>query len=159
ANTDPDTGEPDDTGGPAADVPAYAGTAVAAAAAAAGATEALTSTAREATRTRTEVARRHEELITFVRDDAYDKLRAPVRSLIINSSQARVAGSATEWSEQLMARRVSLQQDLDSVDKHRATIVDRLSALVDRALKTLRLAARLSKLPDTLGDWSGREFL
>lgn len=164
ASTDPDaTGtSPDDRAGRdglAVGVTAYGGTATAAAAAATGATGALTRTAREAGRARAEVACRHEELVTFVRDDAYDKLRAPVRSLMINSSQARVSGSAIEWSEQLMARRVSLQQDLDSVDKHRATIVERLSALVDRALKTLRLAARLSKLPNTLGDWSGREFL
>jgi hypothetical protein len=138
---------------------AYAGTSAAAAAASTSATDALTTTSKEAARAHTEVARRHDELVTFVRDDTYEKLRAQIRSLILNSSQARVAGSAAEWSVQLMARRVSLQQDLDSVDKHRATIVERMSALVDRALKTLRLAARLSRLPDTLGDWSGREFL
>jgi hypothetical protein len=58
----------------------------------------------------------------------------------------------------LLARRTSLQTDLDAATRHRATTVERLATLVDQALRTVRNAARLSTLPAILGNW-GSEFL
>jgi hypothetical protein len=53
----------------------------------------------------------------------------------------------------------TLEDDLGQVNRHRATIIARLRGMVQAALGTLRLAQRLSKLPDGLGEWSGEEFL
>lgn len=50
-------------------------------------------------------------------------------------------------------------QRLENANRHRKTIVDRLSALVDQALKTLRRATKLSRLPEDLAEWGGRPFL
>ena len=49
--------------------------------------------------------------------------------------------------------------DLNQVERHRGNLVIRLQGLVDQALRTLTRAQRMSKLPRSLGDWSGEEFL
>ena len=103
--------------------------------------------------------RAYTELADFARQDRYTKMGSAVRTALLDSPARTVAAQAQTWSGQLLARRTSLQTDLDAVTRHRATIVERLATLVDHALRTVRTAARLSRLPATLGDWSGKEFL
>jgi hypothetical protein len=54
---------------------------------------------------------------------------------------------------------VSIDAELAEVHKHREGLVERLSTLVEQRLKLLRLAQRMSIVPDGLGDWSGKPFL
>jgi hypothetical protein len=99
----------------------------------------------------------HTELITFARQQSYERMSSLFRTALLNSTADIVAARAAEWSQQLDARRVSLETDLGNSGRHRAAIIDRLAALVDQALKTLRRAAHLSRLPEDLPDWAGRE--
>jgi hypothetical protein len=101
----------------------------------------------------------YAELAEFARQDQYNKMRSAARTALLDSPAQTVAAQAHTWAGQLLARRTSLQTDLDSVTRHRAAIVERLATLVDQALRTVRTAARLSRLPATLGDWAGKEFL
>jgi hypothetical protein len=101
----------------------------------------------------------YTELAEFARQDQYNKMRSAARTALLDSPAQTVAAQAHTWAGQLLARRTSLQTDLDAVTRHRATIVERLATLVDQALRTVRTAARLSRLPATLGDWAGKEFL
>ena len=103
--------------------------------------------------------RAYAELAEFARQDRYGKMGSAVRTALLDSPARTVAAQAHTWAGQLLARRTSLQTDLDAVTRHRAAIVERLATLVDQALRTLRTAARLSRLPTTLGDWAGKEFL
>ncbi|HEV8279934.1 MAG TPA: hypothetical protein VGQ26_30180 [Streptosporangiaceae bacterium] len=103
--------------------------------------------------------RTYAELAEFARQDRYGKMGSAVRTALLDSPARTVAAQAHTWAGQLLARRTSLQTDLDAVTRHRATIVERLATLVDQALRTVRTAARLSRLPATLGDWTGKEFL
>src|SRR5262249_17986480 len=66
---------------------------------------------------------------------------------------------ATEWEQALRPRLTSLDNDLSNIGRHRAGIVARLQGMVNTALRTLRLAQRLSRLPEGLSDWSGQEVL
>lgn len=101
----------------------------------------------------------YTELAEFARQDQYSKMGSAARTALLDSPAQTVAAQAHTWAGQLLARRTSLQTDLDAVTRHRATIVERLATLVDQALRTVRTAARLSRLPATLGDWAGKEFL
>jgi len=100
----------------------------------------------------------YAELAEFARQDRYSKMGSAARTALLDSPVQTVAAQAHTWAGQLLARRTSLQTDLDAVTRHRATIVERLATLVDQALRTVRTAARLSRLPATLGDRAGKEF-
>jgi hypothetical protein len=68
-------------------------------------------------------------------------------------------GLAAEWEQALRPRLRSLDDDLATIGRHRSGIVTRLQGMVGEALRTLRLAQRLSELPEGLSDWSGQQFL
>lgn len=89
----------------------------------------------------------------------FKDLLLPVQSQIRVSGWQATAARAGEWAEALHPRLLSLDEDLEQTEVHRRLIVDNLRGLVSNALNTLRRAQRVSRLPDTLGDWSGEEFL
>jgi hypothetical protein len=66
---------------------------------------------------------------------------------------------AGEWELALRPRLRSLDDDLANIGRYRSGIVTRLQGMVGEALRTLRLAGRLSQLPEGLSDWSGQQFL
>jgi hypothetical protein len=66
---------------------------------------------------------------------------------------------AAEWELALRPRLRSLDDDLANIGRYRSGIVTRLQGMVGEALRTLRLAGRLSQLPEGLSDWSGQQFL
>jgi hypothetical protein len=101
----------------------------------------------------------HVELIEFARQPRYEPMINQIRTALLNSSLDTIAAQAQNWAGQLDARRASLETDIADVSRHRNTIVERLATLVDQALRTLRTASKFSKLPDSLGDWAGEEFL
>lgn len=95
----------------------------------------------------------------FAGQPEFEMMANVARRALIGLERDSVAARAEEFATQLQQRLATLDTDLESATRHRKLIVDRLSALVDGALKTLRIAARLSKLPPGLGDWEGKEFL
>ncbi|HKR50386.1 MAG TPA: hypothetical protein VJT72_12575, partial [Pseudonocardiaceae bacterium] len=89
----------------------------------------------------------------------FDTVTSPVRRHILGVSRAEMPRLAGEWAQALQPRLRSLDDDLGNIGRHRAGIVARLHGMVIAALRTLRLAQRLSRLPEGLSDWSGQEFV
>lgn len=143
----------------AAAEPPFAGSSADAKAATQQALRQLKDTAAAEDDAQREETRAYTELAEFTRQERYGKMGSAVRTALLDSPARTVAAQAQTWAGQLLARRTSLQTDLDAATRHRATIVERLATLVDQALRTVRAAARLSRLPATLGDWAGKEFL
>ncbi|MEV7122835.1 hypothetical protein [Kitasatospora griseola] len=114
--------------------------------------EALTSAARRE-RTLT------ERLVQHAVDERFATLRLPNRSIIVATDPADLPAHAGHWSGLLQQRLRSLETDLDSIDRHRNAIVSQLRQQVEEAIRVVRRAEALSKLPDGLDQWSGRYFL
>ncbi|UJW29007.1 hypothetical protein L3Q67_27660 [Saccharothrix sp. AJ9571] len=100
-----------------------------------------------------------DALAQYATEKRFEKLGTPVRQQVISVKRDSLPGHAAEWAEALRPRLRTLTDDLAQIDRHRSGIVARLQGMVDGALRTLRSAQRVSRLPDGLGDWSGQEFL
>ncbi|TCP46237.1 hypothetical protein EV191_11434 [Tamaricihabitans halophyticus] len=100
-----------------------------------------------------------DALAQYATDKRFEKLTSPVRQQVISVRRDELPGHATEWIAALRPRLRTLTDDLEQIDRHRTGIITRLQGMVDGALRTLRSAQRLSRLPDGLGEWSGQEFL
>jgi hypothetical protein len=81
------------------------------------------------------------------------------QTALVEEAAATLAPRAAELARGLDAIRVSIDAELAEVHKHRDGLVERLSTLVEQRLKLLKLAQRMSIVPDGLGDWSGKPFL
>ena len=99
------------------------------------------------------------DLVSFANQARFDAMTNSVRRSIMESGPSSVAERARDWASLCTGRLASLTTDIETANRHRKNIVERLTALVDQALRTLRRAAKLSRLPDSLGDWAGKEFL
>jgi chromosome segregation ATPase len=100
-----------------------------------------------------------DALAQYATDKRFEKLSSPVRQQIISVRRDSLPASAAEWAAALKPRLRTLTDDLAQIDRHRSGIVARLQGMVEGALRMLRSAQRLSRLPEGLGDWSGQEFL
>jgi hypothetical protein len=100
-----------------------------------------------------------DTLAQYATDKRFEKLSSPVRQQIISVRRDSLPASAAEWATALRPRLRTLTDDLAQIDRHRSGIVARLQGMVEGALRMLRSAQRLSRLPEGLGDWSGQEFL
>ncbi|GAA1976275.1 hypothetical protein [Amycolatopsis minnesotensis] len=100
-----------------------------------------------------------DALAQYATEKQFEKLSSPVRQQIISVRRDSLPGNAAEWTTALRPRLRTLTDDLAQIDRHRSGIVARLQGMVDGALRLLRSAQRLSRLPEGLGDWSGQEFL
>lgn len=100
-----------------------------------------------------------DQLAQYATDKRFEKLSTPVRQQVISVRRDQLPAHAGEWAEALRPRLRTLTDDLAQIDRHRGGIITRLQGMVDGALRTLRAAQRVSRLPDGLGDWSGQEFL
>ncbi|MET7423589.1 hypothetical protein [Dactylosporangium sp. NPDC005555] len=119
----------------------------------------LRNTMAEERESHAEVTRLVDATVRFANDQKYEAMTNLARRALVNLEREQLAARAGEFATQLEQRLATLTTDLDSAGRHRKMIVDRLAALVDGALKTLRTASRLSRLPAGLGDWEGKEFL
>ncbi|TQM36453.1 hypothetical protein [Pseudonocardia cypriaca] len=95
----------------------------------------------------------------FAQETRFSSVASPVRSHLLGVARADMPGLAAEWEQALRPRLRSLDDDLATIGRHRSGIVTRLQGMVGEALRTLRLAQRLSELPEGLSDWSGQQFL
>lgn len=123
------------------------------------ATEAVVTATKRADATAARFDTAVTELRSFVGRTEYDQLTNVTRRAMLDTPVAMLGTRAREWAEAMEARQVSLTTDLEKASAHRANITRRMASLVTDALTTLRNAQRLSRLPDTLGDWSGKDFL
>ena len=106
-----------------------------------------------------QVRRAADEVAHHAQDARFGTIGSLVRRHILGVSRAEMPALAGEWAAALRPRLRSLRDDLGNIGRHRSGIVTRLSGMVGEALRTLRLAQRLSQLPEGLSDWSGQQFL
>ncbi|WP_282693416.1 hypothetical protein [Streptomyces sp. CC208A] len=111
-----------------------------------------------------EKARRKErtqadKLASHAAHQRFAHLKLPSREIILGTPRSELPDKAAQWEKALRQRLSSLEVDLNAIDRHRRSIVRQLAQQVEEALKTLRRAERLSRLPEGLGDWSGETFL
>lgn len=120
-------------------------------------------TLREAAALREDAERTVREaadaVATHAQQSRFNTVTSPVRRHILGVSRAEMPHLAGDWEQALAPRLRSLDDDLGNIGRHRAGIVARLHGMVIAALRTLRLAQKLSRLPEGLSDWSGQEFL
>ena len=95
----------------------------------------------------------------FGQQARFSTVTSPVRHHLLGLARTELPGLAAQLQQALRPRLRSLSDDLATITRHRAGIVTRLQGMVVEALRTLRLAQRLSELPDGLSDWSGQQFL
>ncbi|MFF0144310.1 hypothetical protein ATK36_0188 [Amycolatopsis sulphurea] len=100
-----------------------------------------------------------DQLAQYATEKRFEKLSTPVRQQVVSVKRDQLPAHAAEWAEALRPRLRTLTDDLAQIDRHRSGIITRLQGMVEGALRTLRSAQRVSRLPDGLGDWSGQEFL
>ncbi|NIH79987.1 hypothetical protein [Amycolatopsis viridis] len=100
-----------------------------------------------------------DALAQYATDKRFEKLTSPVRQQIVSVRRDDLPAHAREWAAALKPRLRTLTDDLAQIDRHRSGIVARLQGMVEGALRMLRSAQRLSRLPEGLGGWSGQEFL
>lgn len=115
--------------------------------------------AGERTRAEKKVREGVDAVARFAQDPRFATLTSPVHRHIAGVDRSEMPGLAAEWIAALRPRLRSLDDDLGNIERHRSGIVTRLSGMVGEALRTVRLAQRLSQLPEGLGDWSGQQFL
>ena len=145
---------------PAAEDPVpFAGDVAAAVEATAAARAALTAAAGDRARADREVRSAVDAVAQFAQEPRFGTLTSPVRKHISGVARADMPALAGDWAAALRPRLRSLKDDLAGIGRHHAGIVTRLGGMVGQALRTLRLAQRLSELPDGLADWSGQQFL
>jgi hypothetical protein len=106
-----------------------------------------------------ETRRAADGVAKLAQDPRFDSVTSPVRRHILKIDRSETPAMAAEWELALRPRLRSLDDDLANIGRHRSGIVTRLQGMVGEALRTLRLAGRLSQLPDGLSDWSGQQFL
>jgi hypothetical protein len=121
--------------------------------------DALGAAMRERDEREREVRLATDALASYATQERFEKVTSPVRRQITTVERERLPSYAADWEGALRPRLRTLEDDLAQIERHRASIVDRLGGMVGQALRTLQTAQRLSRLPDGLGDWSGQEFL
>lgn len=100
-----------------------------------------------------------DKVAECVSSSRHEKLAIPVKEQIARTARLELPKCAGTWLDDLAPRLRTVNDDLNQVERHRGNLVIRLQGLVDQALRTLTRAQRMSKLPPSLGDWSGEEFL
>ncbi|SFQ50681.1 hypothetical protein SAMN05421810_108158 [Amycolatopsis arida] len=100
-----------------------------------------------------------DALAQYATDSRFERLSTPVRQQIVGVRRDALPTHAAEWADALRPRLRTLTDDLEQIDRHRSGIVTRLHGMVEGALRTVKSAQRVSRLPEGLGDWSGQEFL
>jgi hypothetical protein len=106
-----------------------------------------------------EVRAATDAVAQFAQEVGFSTVTSPVRQHVVGVARTEMPGLALDWQAALRPRLRTLDDDLANITRHRSGIVTRLQGMVGEALRTLRLAQRLSELPEGLSDWSGQQFL
>ena len=111
-------------------------------------------------RAEAELRVRAEKVTRFAADDDFEAMAGGnLRQGLMRDDTATLARRSGELIPHLDARAAEVAKELASIEQHRMALLQRLASLVQAGLATLRQAARASRLPGELGDWSGKPFL
>jgi hypothetical protein len=108
------------------------------------------------------LAERYGDIQKLVQSEEFSRdVAIPARTLFASLSlpelvQAKVA---EEREHAVHEQTLTLKAELEQMQKHRDLIVRELLTEAEKAMSLLRRTERLSKLPDSTGEWSGEPFL
>ena len=101
-----------------------------------------------------------EKLTRFASADEFEAMAGGnLRERLARDESTTLARRAGQLMQPLEDRLAEVAKELASIEQHRRALLQRLLALVQDALATLRQASRASRLPAELGDWSGKPFV
>jgi hypothetical protein len=105
-------------------------------------------------------ARRGTEVLQKVaRAPAYAELSSAVRERIAMDEPEHLSETAEQQCGEIEMRVDEIMKHIESLDAHRALIVQAIAGIVEDALDLLQGAERSSKLPAELDAWANRHFL
>ncbi|MFJ4950755.1 hypothetical protein [Streptomyces sp. NPDC088760] len=151
-----------DTAVPAPDAPppdAYSGDAAAARDLIAHLTQAKDTTRAQAARGETDLQQTVDALTAHATAPEFKDLRIPIQTNIRVNGWQTIAANAPQWAEQLRPRLRALNEEIEQTARHRDLIIENLRGHVVKAIRTLRQAQVVSRLPSSLGDWADEEFI
>lgn len=112
-----------------------------------------------ATRTREKQREAVHALRATLGDPRFDRLTTSIKTQISALNLDLIPPRAAEWTEGFRNRIAALSSDLDEADRNRNLLISQLHSYVNEALQVLAKAERVSTLPDSAGEWSGRQVL
>jgi DNA repair exonuclease SbcCD ATPase subunit len=78
---------------------------------------------------------------------------------LADDSGEQIATHAAQRVTELSQRAAQIELILDEISQHRDVLIGTLTGQVKAGLRALKAASRASRMPDALGEWSGREFV
>jgi len=102
------------------------------------------------------IDRRIDPLLKSERWDAFS-VDVLVRMRKLNRGD--LLGISSQLVRESEERRVGLVSKMEEITAIRSTLIEKLSIRANEAISLLMQAQRLSRMPDGIGAWSGREFL
>ena len=108
------------------------------------------------------LAERYGDIQKLVQSEEFPRdIAIPARMLFAALSLPELvqANVAEEREHAVHEQTVTLKAELEQMQKHRDLIVRELLTEAEKAMSLLRRAERLSRLPDSTGEWSGEPFL
>jgi hypothetical protein len=100
-----------------------------------------------------------ERLSRYAMAAEFEAMSGNLRERLGRSDAEQLVRDAEGLVRPLEERLQEIAKELASIEHHRSLLLERLLALVQTGLNSLRQAGRSSRLPGELGDWSGKQFL
>ncbi len=88
-----------------------------------------------------------------------DEAAAPIVVELRRLAPAALGAVAGRYRDEMLSRRERIEEKLADIDRHRAALAKMLLHETESALQTLHTVGLRSRMPDGLGEWSGRQFL
>lgn len=100
---------------------------------------------------------KHIDLL--VKHEKWDRFTVDIRDRLRRFTRADYEANTTQLIQDCNERKAGLDAKLVEIDKVRDALVDQLYNRANEAVRSLEHAARLSRMPEGVGAWSGQPFL
>jgi hypothetical protein len=95
----------------------------------------------------------------LVKHEKWDRFTVDIRDRLRRFTRADFEANTTQLIQDCNERKSGLEAKLVEIDKVRDTLIDQLYTRANEAVRSLEHAARLSRMPEGVGAWSGQPFL
>jgi hypothetical protein len=95
----------------------------------------------------------------LVKDEKWDRFNLDIRDRFRRFTRADYEKNPPQHAADCNERKAGLVAKLEEIDKVRDTLIDQIYGRANEAVRSLEHAARLSRMPEGVGAWSGQPFL
>ncbi len=99
----------------------------------------------------------HIEIL--VKHEKWDRFTVDIRDRLRRFTRADYEANTIQLIQDCNERKAGLEAKLQEIEKVRGVLIDQLYNRANEALRSLEHAARLSRMPEGVGAWSGQPFL